>query len=324
MDGDRKVIIVVTVHSIENKKIFVATLSVVSNSILVISKIAVGITMGSVSVISEAIHSGIDLLASVIALFAVKKSNKPPDKEHPFGHGKFENVSGTVEAILIFFAALWIIYEAIHKFINPQPLKETSLGIAVMLFSAITNIVVSHMLFKVSKQSNSIALEADAWHLRTDVYTSIGVMIGLVAIFFLEKFYPTNNFAWIDPVAAIFVSLLIIKTAYELTVKAGKDLFDVQLPKEELEQIKSTINSLLVLHPEIKGYRNIKTRKAGNTRFIELNLILNSKLSLEESYRLRTIVNDILKEVFVGANINICTEPEKMPQAVQRQNRYFY
>ena len=161
------------------RKVSVALLSVASNSILVLLKLIVGIMIGSVSVISEAIHSSVDLLAALIAMLAVKMSGKPADKDHPFGHGKFENISGTVEALLIFVAAAWIIFEAIKKLQNATPLDEAGWGVAVMLISVAANIFVSRRLFFVGKETDSVALQADAWHLRTDIYTSIGVICGL-------------------------------------------------------------------------------------------------------------------------------------------------
>ena len=158
--------------SIDKRKSSVALLSVASNTILVLLKLTVGIIIGSVSVISEAIHSSVDLLAAMIALFAVRTSGKPADAEHPFGHGKVENMSGTVEALLIFLAAGWIIFEAVKKLKNPEPLEEVGWGVAVMIVASAANILVSRALFKVGKETDSVALQADAWHLRTDVYTS--------------------------------------------------------------------------------------------------------------------------------------------------------
>ena len=180
---------------VDKRKASVARLSVISNTTLMLLKLAVGLAIGSVSVISEAIHSGMDLLAAIIALFAVKISGKPADQHHPFGHGKVENISGTVEALLIFLAAIWIIYEAIKKLLNPQPLEDVGWGVAVMFVSAMVNIFVSRTLFKVGKETDSVALQADAWHLHTDVYTSAGVMAGL-GIIWLGSFLfrePTST-----------------------------------------------------------------------------------------------------------------------------------
>ena len=166
----------------ERRKLRVALLSVVSNITLVLLKLVTGLASGSVSILSEAVHSGSDLLASLIAFFSVKTASQPADSKHPFGHGKIENISGTVEALLIFLAAAWIIWEAIDKLVHPQPIETLGWGIGVMLASTLVNIAVSEMLFTVGRETDSVALEADAWHLRTDVYTSAGVMVSLALI----------------------------------------------------------------------------------------------------------------------------------------------
>jgi len=172
--------------SLDKLKESTARLSVLSNTGLVLMKFIVGTAIGSVSIISEAIHSSMDLIAALIAFFSVRKSAEPPDAQHEFGHGKFEDISGLIEALLIFIAAFLIIWEAVQKLLgessellNPELLMW---GIAVMGISALVNWYVSNRLFKVGKQSESIALESDAWHLRTDVYTSLGVFIGLILI----------------------------------------------------------------------------------------------------------------------------------------------
>ncbi|MHB1167656.1 MAG: cation diffusion facilitator family transporter, partial [Carboxydocellales bacterium] len=140
------------------------------------------LSMGSVSVLSEAVHSGIDLVAALIAYFSVQKASEPADEEHPYGHGKIENVSGTIEAVLIFGAAVYIINESIHKLQVGGEVEGLGLGSVIMGISAIVNWIISSRLYKVAKETDSVALEADALHLRTDVYTSLGVLIGLVAI----------------------------------------------------------------------------------------------------------------------------------------------
>ena len=202
---------------IQREKSRVAAVSVASNSALVLLKLAVGIITGSVSVISEAIHSGMDLLAAIIALFAVKKAGKHADAEHPFGHAKVENISAFIEALLILLAAIWIIYEAVHKLINPQPLEIVGLGVAIMFISTMANLTVSQLLFKVGKKTDSPALMADGWHLRTDVYTSAGVMVGLGLVWGCEYFFGLKLY-WLDPVVAIAVAILILRTAYRLTM----------------------------------------------------------------------------------------------------------
>lgn len=298
-------------HAHQKEKVFVAWLSVASNSTLVIAKLVIGIFIGSVSVISEAIHSGIDLLASLIALLAVRHSSKPADEDHPYGHGKFENVSGTIEALLIFIAAIWIIYEAIKKILNPHEVGETSWGIGVMLISAILNILISNKLFKVAKKTNSVALEADAWHLRTDVYTSLGVMGGLLIIWIISKVNPSLNVNWIDPVAALGVACLILHAAYELTMKASQDLFDVSLPENEIKQIKEIILS----QKEVKGLHEFRTRRAGHYRYVEFHMELDSDTNLKIADKLAHDVEDKIKASFEHTQVIVHLDPvEPLPR----------
>lgn len=283
----------------------VALLSVASNSVLVALKLAIGIVIGSVAVLSEAIHSGIDLVAAGVALFAVRTSSKPADEKHPFGHGKIENISGTFEAWLIFLAAIWIIYEAVHKLINPTPIETASLGVGVMLASALVNIIVSQQLFKVGKQTESIALQADAWHLRTDVYTSAGIMVGLAIIWWGARFVPQYNLNWIDPLCAIAVAFLIAKAAYDLTKVSAQDLMDANLPAEEAF-MRELIRSY---HPTIRGFHYLRTRKAGHLRFVEFHIQVDSQMTVDDSHRLAQELTRKFKQDFPNSTVTIHIEP---------------
>lgn len=289
----------------QSLKTRVALLSVASNTILVILKIAVGIFIGSVAVISEAIHSGIDLIAAGVALFAVRTSNKPADEKHPFGHGKIENLSGTFEAWLIFVAAIWIIYEAVQKLISPAPIETAALGVGVMLVSAVVNIIVSRQLFKVGRQTDSIAIQADAWHLRTDVYTSAGIMVGLAIIWWGGRFFPRYNLIWIDPLCAIAVAVLIAKAAYDLTKQSAQDLMDVNLPREEAS-MRELIKSY---RPIIRGFHYLRSRKSGHLRFVEFHIQVDSEMSVNDSHRLAQELSRKFKQEFPNSTVTIHIEP---------------
>ncbi len=292
--------------SLQDRKVRVARLSVLSNTVLVAMKIAVGLMIGSVSIMSEAIHSGVDLLASLIATMSVGRSSIPADAEHPFGHGKFENISGTVEALLILLAAIWIIYEAIKKLLNPQPIGYLNWGIGVMLISAIANIVVSKMLFKVARETGSIALEADGWHLRTDVYTSAGVMISLAVIWTGHLISPATDLYWLDPVAAIAVALWIMRTAYRLTLQSAQDLMDVKLPAEE----EAWIRQLIMAHrPVIHGFHQLRTRKAGNYRFVDCHIKVDPAMSVEDSHRVTEDLSRSIEAHFPNTSVTVHIEP---------------
>lgn len=282
-----------------NRKMKVAALSIVSNSTLIILKIIAGAFSGSVSIISEAIHSGMDLAASIIAYLCVRISSKPADKEHPYGHGKIENISGVIEGLLIFVAAFLIIKEAINKISHPSAINETSIAIAVMLISGIVNIMVSRKLYKVAKEEDSVALEADALHLKTDVYTSFGVAVGLLLI-------KLTGIIILDPIAAILVALLIIKEAWNLCWNAFKPLLDNKLSDEEEARIREVIDSY---NGKIIEFHQLRTRKSGNVKYIDFHLTVNKKLSVEESHSLSESIEDDLEKVIINTNVSIHVEP---------------
>ena len=250
----------------------VAAISIFSNTTLVLLKLIAGILTNSVSIISEAIHSALDLAAAIIAFIAVRISSHPPDSKHRYGHGKFENVSGTIEALLIFVAAIWIMVEAYDKIIHGAHVEAIGVGVAVMAFASIINWLVSALLMKTAKKTDSIALEADAMHLRTDVYTSVGVMLGLVII-------AVTNIQIIDPIIAIAVALLILKAAYELTVKALLPLLDTALPQAEEDVIVEAIEMII---PEgLVNYHQLRTRKSGSERYVDMHLVVPRYLTIE-------------------------------------------
>jgi cation diffusion facilitator family transporter len=292
--------------NLQLRKERVAILSVVSNSCLVLFKVIVGVVIGSVSIISEAIHSGMDLLAAMIAMFSVKTSSLPADDHHPFGHGKIENISGFVEAVLIFIAAFWIVFEALKKLNSLQVIECAGWGVVVMLFSSGVNYIVSRKLFQVGKEADSIALQADAWHLRTDVYTSAGVMAGLGIIWIGHKLFPASNINWIDSVAALFVAVLILRTAYHLIVQSIRDLIDVKLPPEEENCIR---NIIISNQPAINGFHHLRTRKAGNVRFVEFHIKVDPQMSVLDSHNITKGLEQNIRQKFPESAINIHIEP---------------
>jgi len=276
-----------------------AGLSILSNSLLVALKLAAGIVMGSVSVISEGVHSAVDLLAAFIAFFSIRAAAKPADEEHEFGHGKIENISGTIEALLIFGAAALIIYEAIDKIINRAKPEFLTAGIGIMAFSAVLNFFVSRFLHKIAHRTDSVALEADAWHLTTDVYTSLGVFAGLIVV-------EITHWYILDPIIAIVVALLILRAAWNITRKSVRDLVDERLPQAEEDIITA---SILEHVGELAGFHELRTRKAGSQRYIELHLVLPKKVTIEEAHRLCDHLDEDIKGKLPEGNVTIHCEP---------------
>jgi len=278
------------------KKVNVARLSVFSNLFLILIKLIVGILSGSVSILSEAIHSTMDLIASLVAFFSVRISDSPPDHRHPYGHGKIENISGVVEALMIFIAAIGIIYSAINKIIFGGTIESIGIGSVVMLLSALVNSIVSKRLYKVAKATDSLALEADALHLKTDVYTSLGVAIGLGFIW-LTKLY------FLDPVVAILVALFILIESFKMLKKAYTPLIDVSLEEDDIKIIEQEIANL-----KLKAHE-IRTRKAGNYKFADMHLEMDPDIPLKKVHELCDLLEQILKQRISNLDVNIHVEP---------------
>ncbi len=277
----------------------VAALSVALNALLVVVKLIVGFAIGSVGVISEAIHSGIDLLAALTALFAVRTSSRPPDDEHHYGHGKVESLAGAVEAIMIFLAALFIINEAVQKLLHGVELETVDMGIAVMAASTVGNLVVARWVMAVAKRTESVALEADGWHHMTDVLTSLGVALGLVVV-------RVTGHSELDPLVAIGVALIICKAAYDITIRSVRDLLDTSLPLEE----QAAIHDVLDRHNDnVLGYHRVRSRKVGSERQVDLHLVVRRNATVQESHSLCDHIEEHLEDALGSATINIHVEP---------------
>lgn len=285
-----------------NEKVRVARLSIFSNTALIFMKLFVGLFTGSVSVISEAIHSAMDLVAAIIAFFSVRISDKPADKHHPYGHGKVENVSGVVEALLIVVASIWIIVEAIKKIISPSAVESIGLGFIVMFIAAGINFLVSKKLYKVAMEVDSIALEADALHLKADVYTSLGVGAGLLLI-------SITKIHILDPIAAILVAIFILKEAIELLLHAFNPLLDSSLNDEDITVVRTVLNKYSYIHCD---FHDIKGRKSGNKKYIDLKLLFPKNMTVLEAHdvcdKIEEEIETALKNTQVMIHIESCDE----------------
>lgn len=281
----------------------VALLSVTSNSLLVALKIVAGIASGSVSILSEAIHSVMDLLAAIVAFAAVRLSARPADTNHPYGHEKYENVSGVIEGMLILAAAGWIIYESILKLIHPHEVSALPLALGVMFLSSVVNLIVSTLLYRVARESESVALEADALHLRADVITSAGVGAGLLALWL-------TGWTLLDPLAAILVALFIIKEAVELIRKAFAPLLDGSLSPADMHKVEQV---LARFSGEYLSLHDLRTRQAGHIRHIDLHLLLPREIHLHEAHalcdRIEAAMQSELPEASILIHPECCDRP---------------
>lgn len=281
-------------------KVAAAKIPLISNSLIIILKLVVGLSINSVSIIAEAIHSGLDLLAAIIAYLSVKEADKPADREHPYGHAKIENLSGSIEALLIFAASAWIVAEAIGRLRAGMGMESgAALGMAVMALSAGVNWVVSARLLQTARATESIALEADALHLRTDVWTSLGVFTGLGLI-------SLTGIEALDPLVAIAVALFILRTAYRLTRDSLLPLLDISLPAHEQQQIDEVLSGYRHRYVEV---HMLRTRKAGGERHIDLHLVLPKTATISEAHALCDEIEDALAGRLPNSRVLIHVEP---------------
>ncbi|HUU54059.1 MAG TPA: cation diffusion facilitator family transporter [Armatimonadota bacterium] len=285
-----------------------ARTSVFSNIFLTGGKLAAGLFTGSVSILSEALHSGLDLAAAVMALLAVRKGREPADADHNFGHGKYESMSGLAEGLLILAAVGLIVWGAVGRLLSGETeIRAPLLGVLVMGISAAVNVFVSRMLFRVSKETDSVALEADAWHLRTDVWTSVGVLAGMavIAIGTWAGFAEVHH---LDPIVAIGVAIVITRAALDITRRAYNHLVDRSLPAAEVESIQSLLREH---YPELSGYHSLRTRQAGPERYIDLHLEVPGERSVAHSHILCDHLEKDLQRIIPGAEILIHVEPKR-------------
>ena len=283
----------------KNEKKRAAFLSVVAATLLTGFKLLVGITTGSLGILSEALHSMLDLLAAVITFFAVRVSDKPADNEHNYGHGKVENLSALIETVLLFVTCIWIIYEAIRRLAGDDFHVEVTIwSYVVVILSILIDINRSRMLYRVAKKYNSQALEADALHFSTDIWSSAVVLLGLICVQF--------GVLWADSIAALGVAVIILVVSYRL----GKRAVDVLLDRAPAGTLK-IVGNVINRYPEIIMVHDLKARTAGADTFIEFNMHLQPQLTIHQAHELCDKLEQEINSLIPRSKIYIHLEPHK-------------
>jgi len=249
----------------------IAIIAILANIILAVGKIVVGTIANSAAVLAEGIHSFMDVFSSAISYIGIKISKKPSDKEHPYGHYKFEVFSGLLITLILLGTGAWIIYEAYQKFLDPSSIKIPVLAFGVMIFSAIVNEIMARLKIHFGKKENSISLLSDGVHSRIDVYVSLAIFIGL----FLTKYW-----IYADSLLALLIGIYIIKESFSLGREAVDSLLDVSAGEEIEEKIKSIVKGKNI---EISS---LKTQKKGSAVTANLEIKLSSDLSVEEATKI--------------------------------------
>ncbi|MCX6231585.1 MAG: cation diffusion facilitator family transporter [Bacteroidetes bacterium] len=286
----------------EKKK--VALISVFAAVLITGGKLIIGLLTGSIGILSEALHSGLDFVAAAITYFAVKIADKPADKEHQYGHGKFENLSAFAETLLLFVTCIWIVYEASHRLITGKTHIEVSVwSYIVVISSIIIDFSRSRALSRVAKKYNSQALEADALHFSTDIWSSFVVLIGLVCAQF--------GYFIADPIAALVVAAIVILIAFRL----GKRSIDVLLDRASPENIKK-ITAIIHGIPEVLSFHDLKIRPSGAYTFVELNIHVEPSLTIEQAHEISHKVEEKICAVIDKCEVHVHEEPENNHKAI--------
>jgi cation diffusion facilitator family transporter len=278
-----------------------AAISIASNAALIVLKLVAGVITGSVAIITEAIHSAVDLVASFIAFFSVRQAEEPADASHRYGHEKFENMAAAAEGVLILIGSGVIVYAAIRSLVRGPELHALGFGIAVLAFSTVVNLAVSAWLFRRARETQSAALEGDAAHLRTDAFTSGGVLIGLALV-------QLTGAEWLDPAVALVIAGAIIVTGLRIVVRSWGVLVDEALPDSELAAIREAIEAFA--GRGVVGYHQLRTRRAGARRYVDLHLQFAPGTSLEDAHgTAHALQDEIGRRLPGGADVLIHLEP---------------
>jgi cation diffusion facilitator family transporter len=278
-----------------------AALSIASNAVLIALKLAAGAITGSIAILTEAVHSLIDLVASVVAFVSVRKADEPADAEHPYGHEKVESLAATIEGMLILVGAGIIVYEATHRLVIGSTVESLGIGIAVMGFSMLANLAVSSVLSRQARAHESQALEGDAAHLRTDALTSGGVLVGLLLV-------EITGAAAFDSITALVVAVAIVWAGIRIIGRSSGVLIDEALPDAEMDRIEAAIAS--ARSPEVAGYHKLRARRAGSRRHIDLHVQYRSGTSLELAHELAHRMRASIEAEIPNCEVLIHVEPE--------------
>ncbi len=269
------------------------------NVLLIVAKVSAGVISGSVSIIAQAIDSLLDLFASLINLFGLRFAARPADREHPFGHGKMEAVSGSVQAGLIFAAAAYILYQAIDRLLHGAIVRYITAGVAVMAVCIAVDMLLARYLGRIARKTDSIALEAYARNITTDIYSMSAVLVGLLVVRF-------TDLVQVDAAIAIVVALVILKTAYDVLKRSYQHIIDVRLPSDEETAIESCIQGHM---GELAGYHRLRTRKSGSDRHVDVHLVMPASASVQRAHEMCDHLEAEIRAKLSNAQITIHVEP---------------
>lgn len=284
-----------------------AWLSVVTAVAIILLKVAAYLLTDSIGFLSDALESVANIVAAVITLVALIVAARPPDREHAFGHSKAEYLSSGAEGTLIILAAIFIAVQAVIRLANPVPLQQVGLGVLVSAVAAIANLIVARILLKAGTQHRSAALTADAHHLLTDVWTSVGVIVGVALV-------GLTGWLWLDPVIALIVAVQIVYTGFKLVRGAINGLLDAGLPEEEVGEVQGILDGY---KESGVTYHALRTRQAGAQRFVSVHIQVPGNWSVQQGHELLEAIEHEVREKLFPVNVITHIEPVEDPSSWQ-------
>jgi len=291
--------------SAQREKSRAASSSVLAAVGLTGMKLVVGLLTGSLGILAEASHSGLDLVAAIITWMAVRVSGRPADEEHLYGHGKVENLSALFETLLLLATCVWIIHEAIQRlFFRPVHVEATVWAFVVMFISIVVDVSRSRLLYRTARKYDSQALEADALHFRTDVWSSAVVILGLGCVLVADRVPGLAFLHKADSLAAVGVAGIVVWISAQLGLRAVRPLLDTA-PKGLREEIICAVESL----PEVIDCHHVRVRSAGAHVFVDVHVLVDGKQSLEEAHRLTEEIENVIERVAPRADVTVHPEP---------------
>jgi cation diffusion facilitator family transporter len=268
-------------------------------------KIVVGLTTGSLGILAEAAHSGLDLVAALMTWMAVRISGKPADRDHRYGHGKVENLSALAETVLLLITCAWIIFGAVNRLIEHKIEIEVNLwSFAVMITSVVVDVSRSRMLYRVAKKFNSQALEADALHFSTDVWSSTVVILGLISVKLSEWVPGWGGLRYADAVAAIIVAVIVVQVSIKLGHRTVAALLDTA-PAGLEETISSAVSAL----PGVNDCHNVRLRYSGPQLFVDIHILVDGNQSLRAAHALTEEIERTIQKLVPQADVTVHPEP---------------
>ena len=269
--------------------------------ILILIKIAAFFITNSVSLLTSLVDSSLDLIASLINLFAVAHSLRPADEEHRFGHGKAEPLAGLAQSAFITGSSLYICFEAINRLLFPVEVEKGMVGIVVMLISAALSMLLVVYQRYIIKKTGSIAIQADSLHYLNDIAINIGVIIALILSSYLGWIYA-------DPIIALGIAIIIMLSVWKIAKQSLAQLMDTELPDHEREKIIA----IAMKYPEVHGIHDLRTRASGHIRFIQAHLEIDGQVTLNEAHRIADRVEQDIRDAFPDVDVIIHQDPEQL------------